>query len=133
MPYDIHSTQFLLYMIPLQLKGGDFFGFFLFSAVSEDAAIEPRNVATLALTARRSNHSARSHLQTRLDLIHKLARSHPQTRLDLIHKSARSHPQTRLDLIHKLGYISSTYTTRSHPPLGLISSTNSAKSHPPLG
>jgi hypothetical protein len=32
------------------------------STLSEDAGIEPRNVATLALTARRSNHS--------LDLIH---------------------------------------------------------------
>jgi hypothetical protein len=29
--------------------------------VSEDAGIEPRTVATLALTARRSKHSARSH------------------------------------------------------------------------
>jgi hypothetical protein len=50
---------------------GDFFFFFLFmyliqhcpsdSTVSEDAGIEPRTVATLALTARRSNFSARSH------------------------------------------------------------------------
>jgi hypothetical protein len=31
------------------------------SNVSEDAGIEPRTVATVALTARRSNHSARSH------------------------------------------------------------------------
>ncbi len=31
------------------------------SNVSEDAGIERRTVATLALTARRSNHSARSH------------------------------------------------------------------------
>jgi hypothetical protein len=31
------------------------------SAVSEDAEIEPRNVATLASTARRSYHLARSH------------------------------------------------------------------------
>jgi hypothetical protein len=31
------------------------------STVSEDAGIEPRTVATLALTARRSNHLARSH------------------------------------------------------------------------
>jgi hypothetical protein len=29
--------------------------------VSEDAGIEPRTVATLALTARRSNYSDRSH------------------------------------------------------------------------
>jgi hypothetical protein len=32
------------------------------STASEDARIEPRTVTTLALTARRSNHSARSHL-----------------------------------------------------------------------
>jgi hypothetical protein len=31
------------------------------STVSEDVGIEPRTVATLVLTARRSNHSARSH------------------------------------------------------------------------
>jgi hypothetical protein len=31
--------------------------------VSEHAGIEPKTVATLALTARRSNHSARSHPQ----------------------------------------------------------------------
>jgi hypothetical protein len=36
-------------------------------SVSEDAGIEPRTVATLALTARRSNHLARSQLKyTRL-------------------------------------------------------------------
>jgi hypothetical protein len=35
------------------------------STLSEDAAIEPRTVATLALTARRSNHSAKSHPQRR--------------------------------------------------------------------
>ncbi len=39
------------------------------SPVSEDAGIEPRTVATLALAVRRSNHSARSHPQIRLDLI----------------------------------------------------------------
>jgi len=33
------------------------------STVSEDAGIEPRGVATLALTASRSSHSARSHLR----------------------------------------------------------------------
>ena len=31
------------------------------SLVSKDAGIKPKTVATLALTARRSNHSARSH------------------------------------------------------------------------
>jgi hypothetical protein len=35
------------------------------SSVSEDAGIEPRTGATLALAARRSNHSARSHPQLR--------------------------------------------------------------------
>ncbi len=38
------------------------------STVSEDAGTEPRTVDTLALTARRSNHSDRSH-PSRLDLI----------------------------------------------------------------
>jgi hypothetical protein len=33
------------------------------STVSKDAGIEPRTVATLALTARCSNHLARSHTQ----------------------------------------------------------------------
>jgi hypothetical protein len=56
---------------------GDFFGFFLFMydiqhcficrppdfTVLEDAGIEPRTVATTALTVRRSNHSAGSHPQ----------------------------------------------------------------------
>ncbi len=37
--------------------------------MSEDAGIEPRTIATLALAVRRSHHSARSHPQTRLDLI----------------------------------------------------------------
>jgi hypothetical protein len=61
----------------------DFFGFLYFfctiidtdssasdSTVSGDAGIESRTVAARALAVRRSNHSARSHLQTRLDLIH---------------------------------------------------------------
>jgi hypothetical protein len=43
------------------------------STVSEEAGIEPRTVATLALTLRRSKHKARSQsdaLTTRLDPIH---------------------------------------------------------------
>ncbi len=44
--------------------------------MSGDAEIEPRAVATLALAVRRSNHSARSHPQTRVDLIHYSAISH---------------------------------------------------------
>ncbi len=56
-----------------------------FHALPEDAGIEPRTVATLALPARRSNHSARSHPLARLDLIHySSARSHPLARLDLL-------------------------------------------------
>ncbi len=51
------------------------------STVSEDAGIEPRTVATLTLTGRRSSHSARSH-PYRLDLI-PISRSHSR-RLDLI-------------------------------------------------
>ncbi len=51
------------------------------STVSEDAGIEPRTVATLALTARRSNHSVRSHPPVRLDLIH--------TQLNLIHQNCK--------------------------------------------
>jgi hypothetical protein len=56
------------------------------STVSEDAGIEPRTVATSALTVRRSSHTWLDLIHTRLDLIH--------TSLDLIH--------TRLDLIHKV-------------------------------
>jgi hypothetical protein len=47
-----------------------------------EAVIEPRTVAILALTARRSNHSARSHPLS--------ARSHPHS-AHLIHHSATSH------------------------------------------
>ncbi len=82
------------------LKGGflDFIFLFMYvirssdATVSEDAGIEPRTVATLALTATRSNHSFRSHPQlgyisstTRLDPIHNSVRSLPQ--------SARAHSQ----------------------------------------
>ncbi len=38
--------------------------------VSEDVGIDPRAVATTALAVGRSNHPARSHPQTRLDLIY---------------------------------------------------------------
>ncbi len=53
------------------------------STVSEDAGIKPRSVATLALTARRCNHSARTHSHSARSHSHS-ARSHPH--------SARSHP-----------------------------------------
>ncbi len=58
------------------------------STVSEVAGIEPRNVATLALTARRSNHLVRSHPH--------MARSHPHL--------ARSHPL--------LGWLSTRFMVR---------------------
>jgi hypothetical protein len=79
------------------------------STVSEDAGIEPRTVATLTLTARRSNNSARSRTKS--------ARSHPNSARSHLH-SARSHPHlarshlihTRLDLIHtRLGLIQYLY------------------------
>ncbi len=61
------------------------------STVSEDAGMEPKNVATLALAVRRSKHSARFHPQ--LARYHpQLARYHPQ--LARYHPQlARSHPQ----------------------------------------
>ncbi len=67
---------------------------------SEDAGIEPRTVATLALTARRST--------TRLDLVH--------SRLDLIHaRLDLIHP--RLDLIHPrldlIPFLSSTFRRKT--------------------
>ncbi len=112
--------------IGLLSKTERFFGFFCMhfiphcflcrpsdSAVSEDAGIEPRTVATTASTVRCSNPSTRSHPHS--------ARSHPQlgqisstitgqisstlgkilstTRLDLIHN--------RLDLIHSKCWIES--------------------------
>jgi hypothetical protein len=48
-----------------KVKQGDFLDFFKDSTVSEDAGIEPG-----LLAVRRSNHSARSHPLTRLDLTH---------------------------------------------------------------
>jgi hypothetical protein len=65
--------------LQLFLKGDFWFFMYVFqhcficllsdSTVSEELGIEPRTIATLALTARRSYHSARSHLHP--------ARSHP--------------------------------------------------------
>ncbi len=49
-----HEIFYVGYSSLLHLKPEDFI-------VSEDAGIEPWTVATLSLTARRSNHSARSH------------------------------------------------------------------------
>ncbi len=56
------------------------------ATVLEDAGIEPRTVATLALTATCSNHSVRSRPQ--------LGYNSSTTRLDLIHNSVRSLPQS---------------------------------------
>ncbi len=103
------------------------------SIVSEDAGIEPRTVATLALAVRRSSHSATSHpprlhlTHTRLHLTH--TRLHlMHTRVDLIH--TRLHLiHTRLHLIYTWLYLSSTLgyfsSTLGYFPstLGYISST----------
>jgi hypothetical protein len=73
--YCISQSETLLLRYYKSFKGG-FFGFFTFMyviphcficrpsdyTVLEDAGIESKAVATLALTARRSNHLARSHL-----------------------------------------------------------------------
>jgi hypothetical protein len=75
--------MFLLDLLIVFLKGDFFFFMYVIqqcficrpsnSTVSEEAGIEPRSVATLALTATRSNHSTRSHPH--------LARSHPLVNL----------------------------------------------------
>jgi hypothetical protein len=85
------------------------------STASEEAGIEPRMVATLALAARRS-------ITTRLDLIH--------SRLDLIHRSAIS-STTRLDLIHALLDLIHALLDLLHTRLDLIH--NSARSPAQLG
>jgi nestin len=85
------------------------------STVSEDAGIEPRTVATSALTARRS---AKSHPQTRLDLNH--------TRLDLMHTRLDLNHiwldliHTRLDLIHTKVDLIHTRIDLIHSRLDLI-------------
>ncbi len=85
---------------------------------SEDAGIEPRNIATLDLAVMRSNHSvislplsARSHPHS--------ARSHPQLARSHPH-SARSHPHSAWSHPH---------SARSHPQLAR-SHPHSARSHP---
>jgi hypothetical protein len=81
-----------LFAVPQALMG-DFFDFFLFmyiiliqqfficrpsdSTVSEDAGIEPRTVATLALTARRSNHPSFAY-QCRVSFVLHVFALHPQ-------------------------------------------------------
>ncbi len=78
----VYSITCSVAAVSLKLKGGIFCFFLLMyciqhrlicrppdSTVSEDAGIEPRTVATLTLTARRSIYLARSHPH--------LARSHP--------------------------------------------------------
>ncbi len=56
------------------------------SPVSEDAGIEPRTVATLALALTQTLEPLV------LDLIYKIGKISPTTLLDLIHNSARTHP-----------------------------------------
>jgi hypothetical protein len=80
--------------------------------------IEPRTVAALALTARRSNHSARSHPQS--------ARSHPQSARSNPH-SARFHPH--LARSHPHSTRSHPHSARSHPH-SARSHPHSARSHP---
>jgi hypothetical protein len=66
--------------------------------VSKDAGIEPRTVATTALTVRRSNHSAKSHPISAKS--HPLsAKSHPPSAKSHPH-SAKSHPNTYLLSCH---------------------------------
>jgi hypothetical protein len=81
------------------------------STLSEDAGIEPRTVATLALEVRRS--------KPWLDLIHNSARTHPH-RLNLIHTTVVL-IHTQLDLI--LGYL-------IHTQLNIIQGLSSSRSHP---
>ncbi len=104
------------------------------STVSEDDGIRPRTVANLALSARRSNHSTRSHPLSARSHPHSArshphsARSHPNSARTHSH-SARSHP-------HSTG--SHPHSARSHPhsarshPQSAISHPLSARSHPPL-
>ncbi len=66
-----------------------------------------------------SNHSARSHPQTQLDLIH--------SRLDLIHYLARSHPLSARSHSHSAR--SYPHSARSHPHWGR-SHPHWARSHP---
>jgi hypothetical protein len=106
----------------LNFKGGFFF-FFKYdiqhcpicrpsdSTVWKDAGIEPRTVATTALAVRRSNHSARSHPPTRLDLIH-IRRDLIHSRLDLIH--------SWLDLIHSWLDLIHSWLDLIHSRLDLI-------------
>jgi hypothetical protein len=61
-------------------------------AVSEDAGIESRTVATLALAVRRSNHSPRSYPNSARSHLHS-ARSHPPSAISHPHL-ARSHPHS---------------------------------------
>ncbi len=72
---------FFFFFFSFFLGGGDFFSFCSYniqhcficrpsdSTVPTDAGIVPRTVATGVLAVRRSNHKARSHPRTRLDLI----------------------------------------------------------------
>ncbi len=102
------------------------------STVSEDAGIEPRTVTTLALTALRSSHSARSHPHSARSHSHS-ARSHPHSARSHPHSarfhshSARSHPHSARS--HPQSPRSHSHSTRSHPH-SARSHSHSAWSHP---
>ncbi len=95
-------------------------------AVSQETGIEPRTVATSALTARRSNPSAGSHLLS--------ARYHPLS-AGFHPLSARSYPHSAIS--HPLLVQISSNSARSHPhsarshPRSARSHPQSARSHPP--
>ncbi len=97
------------------------------TASSEDAWIEPRTVATLALTVRHSNHLAISHPQlgyisstTRLYLTHNSARlDFTHTRLDLI-QNRLDPTHARLDLIHSRIDLNHAWLDLIHSRLDLI-------------
>ncbi len=79
------------------------------STVSEDAEIEPRTVATLKLTARRSNHAF-----VYIDLIRNLARFHPHLAISHPHL-ARSHPHLARSHFHIHVPVSDLYIPRIGP------------------
>ncbi len=145
MPRYVQKKLYISYLI----RKGDFWGFFCFfmydiqhcficrpsnSTVSEDAVIERRIVATLALTARRSNQSAISYPQLG-QISYSLGQISSTSRLYCIHKSARFHTNSARS--HPHWTRSHPHSARSHPHLAYISSTyllalihNSARSHP---
>ena len=116
------------YFLIFFVKGG-FLGFFMYciqhcficrlsdSTVSEDAGIEPSTVATLALAARRSNHSARSHPLLTLQFSC-AGCSAPTLSFHPIHSTFKnSERANRLGLFHVSGKYpcNPMHTPRHHP------------------